>query len=317
VTAAAPTIKERLSYGWRVMSQAAGVLSARARSHPPPRNRADRLANVMFSAARPAALDHERAALERFDLYLFDTMNSSRLRGQIVFEYGTLLQAINRWAGLRVLDVGTGRSTFPAWMSAEGADVTTVELSTPVESAGAGFQERVNRIVSRRPGRIRGVAGSMRQLPFAGGCFDLVTSLSVVEHLDTDLPRRVFVPYEEQQRRLASALDEMIRVAKPGGHVYVTSECCDFQRATTDGWRPAYYYDEGPPLSGAWPADDVPRLFYEYVEARGCSVVGGVQYIPADIARQDHWTWRGPYFSGFSMLARKTPTAFAGMAAQR
>ena len=40
-------------------------------------------------------------------------MNSPRLEGQIVFEYGTLLRALERWSGLRVLDVGTGRSTFP------------------------------------------------------------------------------------------------------------------------------------------------------------------------------------------------------------
>jgi hypothetical protein len=100
-------------------------------------------------------------------------------------------------------------------------------------------------------------------------------------------------------------LDEMIRVAKPGGCVYVTSECCDFDRAMTDRWKPAYYCEEGPALSGAWPAEDVPRLFYEYVANRGCALVGGVAFAPSDIARKDHWTWRGPYFSGFSMLARK------------
>ena len=105
----------------------------------------------------------------------------------------------------------------------------------------------------------------MRDLPFADNSFDLVTSLSVVEHLDTDLPARTFVPYDEQQRRLARVLDEMIRVTKPGGHLYVTSECCDFSRATTDRWKPAYYYDDGPALSGAWPVEDVPRLFYDYV----------------------------------------------------
>jgi len=33
--------------------------------------------------------------------------------------------------------------------------------------------------------------------------------------------------------------------------------------------------------------------------------VGGVQFDPAAIADPDSWSFRGSYFSGFSMLARK------------
>lgn len=307
MTMANPTTKERVSYGWRVMGQASGVLLARLRPRPPAATGADRSqpVNVMFSSARPRALEPERSVLERFDLYLYEVMNSPRLAGQIVFEYGTLLRAIDRWSNLRVLDIGTGRSTFPGWMSGAGAIVTTFDLSKPAERSWGGFQERVNNMVGRRPGAMRAVAGSMRFLPFEDASFDLLTSLSVLEHLDTDLPERTFVPYDEQQRRLGQALDEMIRVTAPGGSIYITSECCDFERARTDRWKPAYYYDEGPALSGAWPVQDVPRLFYDYVAARGCALVGGVQFAVANIAREDHWTWRGPYFSGFSVLARK------------
>jgi SAM-dependent methyltransferase len=298
---------ERARYGWRVMSMASALVHSRLR---PLTRRADAggvppASNVMFSAAIPPTLQAERSTLERFDLYLCDVMNSPRLQGQIVFEYGTLLRAVDRWSGLRVLDVGTGRSTFPHWMSREGAVVTTFDLPQRAEAVGGGFQERMNSLVGRRSDPVRGVAGSMRCLPFADASFDLVTSLSVVEHLDTDLPDRTFVPYQEQQRRLAEVLDEMIRVVRPGGYVYITSECCDFERATTDGWKPAYYYTDGPALSGAWPVRDVPGLFYDYIASRGCELVGGVQFAAADVARADHWTWRGPYFSGFSVLARK------------
>ena len=307
MTTARPSTRSRLDYGWRVLGQATGVLAARLRpARVTPAAAAAVSPNVMFSASLAPALAGERAALERFDLYLYDVMNSPRLEGQIVFEYGTLLRSIPRWRGLRVLDVGTGRSTFPCWISREGAVVTTFDLSTPAERVWGGFQERVNRIVGRRPGAMRAVAGSMRRLPFADASFDLVTSLSVVEHLDTDLPGRTFVPYDEQQRRLAQVLDEMIRVLRPGGRLYLTSECCDFGRATIDRWKPAYYYDEGPALSGAWPVQDVPRLFYDYAATHGCTLVGGVRFDAADLGRDDHWSWRGPYFSGFSMLARKS-----------
>jgi SAM-dependent methyltransferase len=263
----------------------------------------------MFDATRLDAFRAEQQMLAGFDIYLFEVMHAARLRGQIVFEYGTLVRAVDRWKGLRVLDIGTGRSTLPRWMSAQGADVTTFDLAAPVERVSGGFQERMDSLVARRHRTVRSVAGTMRQLPFADGSFDLVTSLSVLEHLDTDLPGCAYVEYGEQRRRLEEALDEMVRVTAPGGHVYITSDCCDFSRATTDAWRNAYYYVEGPALSAAWPVDDVPALFYERLGGRGCALVGGCQFDPHAIAEPSHWTFRGPFFSGFSVLARRNGSA--------
>ena len=150
--------------------------------------------NAMFSHARCLpALQAERSPLERFDLYLFDVMNAPRLRGQIVFEYGTLLRAIDRWKGLSVLDVGTGRSTFPRWMSREGA------VGHHVRSVGKPAEQswrRLSRTGERRASRLRPRSCIRRSSARCAGCrspiasFDLVTSLSVVEHLDTDLPER-------------------------------------------------------------------------------------------------------------------------------
>jgi SAM-dependent methyltransferase len=302
----------RLRYGATVARRGVGVLAGRARGSMPslragsphdPRGSVP--FNTMFGQTLLPALETEKRELASTDLYLFDVMTSPRLRGQIVFEYGTLLRAIDGWTGRTVLDVGTGRSTLPQWMSRQGARVVTLELSTPVERHTPGFHARVDDLVRRRGGDVQPVTGSMRSLPFADRCLDLVTSLSVVEHLDTDLPARTYVPYDEQQRRLATVLDEMIRVTRRGGHVYLTSECCDFRRATGDRWREAYYYDEGPPLSGAWPVGDVQRLFYEYATTRGLTLVGGSTFDAEAIAHERHWTWRGPYFSGFSLLARK------------
>jgi SAM-dependent methyltransferase len=300
-----PNLMARAAYGWRVLEKASGVLRARLRAGAAAPARAAVPFNGMFSRSVLPALQAERSTLECFDLYLFDVMNAARLRGQIVFEYGTLLRAIDSWRDLSVLDIGTGRSTFPRWMSRAGAVVTTFDLGTPVEQGAGGFQQRVDAFVRRKPERLQAVVGSMRCLPFADASTDLLTSLSVVEHLDTNLPERTYVPYDEQQRRLGVVLDEMIRVARPGGSIYLTSECCDYERATTDNWRGAYYYDDGPALSAAWPVRDVLRLFYEYVVDRGCTLVGGLQFNPDGIADANCWTSRGPYFSGFSLLARK------------
>ena len=97
-----------------------------------------------------------------------------------MFEYGTLVHAIPNWRHLRVLDVGTGRSTFPEWMTFQGARVTPLDLATPAEDRRGGFQERINDLVARRASHLTGVAASMLCLPFPDGSFDTVTSLSVV-----------------------------------------------------------------------------------------------------------------------------------------
>jgi SAM-dependent methyltransferase len=299
------TLRQRIDYGRRVTQLALGVLTARLRAGAARPDAPAVPYNTMFARDLLGPLEPHRRTLEAFDLYLFDIMNSVRLRGEKVFEYGTLLAAIRTWDGLRILDVGTGRSTLPQWMTHAGARVFSLDLPAPAEDRWGGFQERLNGLVARRAGPIASLAGSMRRLPFAADSFDLVTSLSVVEHLDTNLPDRAYVPYAEQCRRLAEVLDDAIRVTAPGGHIYLTSECCDFDRATTDAWRGSYYYLNGPALSGAWPVRDVPALFYDFVAARGCTLVGGIRFDAGGIADPDRWSFRGPFFSGFSLLARK------------
>src|SRR5215831_13939640 len=152
-----PTVQARAQYGVRVMERAFGVLRARARRAPAPSARQVPF-NAMFHDALVEALAPEQHALEQFDLYLYDVMTSPRMRGQIVFEYGTLLRAVTSWPGLHVLDIDTGRSTCPQWMSSCGARVTTFDLAAPVEQIAGGFQARVDRLVARPVGNISAVA---------------------------------------------------------------------------------------------------------------------------------------------------------------
>ncbi|MBI1725709.1 MAG: class I SAM-dependent methyltransferase [Candidatus Rokubacteria bacterium] len=279
---------------------------ARVRIQPPPPRVPLAAWNAMFDRSRLPDLEKEKRQLEGFDIALFVALNDPRVIGQIVFEYGTLVNWVSSWAGLRVLDIGSGRSTLPNWMIAQGAKVVSFEFPEPVERRWAGKLGRLNDFLlgaARR--RLRQVSGSMVELPFADQSFDLVTSLSVIEHLDTNLPDRSHVPYAEQRKRAACVLDEMVRVTRPGGLIYLTSECCHYGRATTDAWRSSYYYHEGPALSGAWPIEDVPEIFYDYLADRGCSLIGPIVLDPAWPGADAKATFRGPQFSAFSVLARR------------
>ena len=45
--------------------------------------------------------------------------------------------------------------------------------------------------------------------------------------------------------------------------------------------------------------------FFSWSCVAGCRVTKIFDPKPGAVERADHWTWRGPYFSGFSVLARK------------
>src|SRR4051812_39222274 len=146
-----PTLRQRIDYGRRVVGLALGM--AKARVVEPRTGHADAAPvpyNAMFGRSLLDPLERHRRSLAAFDLYLFDIMNSARLRGEKVFEYGTLLDGVRTWSGKRILDVGTGRSTLPQWMIHQGARVFSLDLPTPAEDRWGGFQERVNGLVARR-----------------------------------------------------------------------------------------------------------------------------------------------------------------------
>lgn len=94
---------------------------------------------------------------------------------------------------LMILDAGCGTGGILA----ELGELGTVTALDPVhEAAGFCAGRGVERLVQ----------GSVVQLPFPDGTFDLVTSLDVIEHVEDD----------------GAALEEMRRVLKPGGLLLLT-----------------------------------------------------------------------------------------------
>jgi len=129
---------------------------------------------------------------------------------------GCMLRAVDS-LGLddpaRVLDVGCGPGDFLVEMLRRGFYVCGVDTSP-------GMLEQARRLLSGEPTG-SGVAlqrASVEQLPFADGCFDLVSCAGVLEYLDSDRP----------------AIRELVRVLRPGGHLLLP---------ITNAWSPAGWFD--------------------------------------------------------------------------
>lgn len=121
-----------------------------------------------------------------------DFITRVRYRGRDL-RYRRLFDVLGRWCSGDVLDVGGGRlierlvprgQPFDAWTVIETSSDLLPEVADP---------------------RVVGQVGDGRALDFVSDRFDAVVSIQVLEH--------VFEPME--------MLTELVRVARPGGHIIV------------------------------------------------------------------------------------------------
>lgn len=102
----------------------------------------------------------------------------------------------------RVLDTGCGAANLLFALSDAGFECAGIDLSP----------ERIERAQKQYP-QMTFTVGSMTQVDFPDASFDLVVSTQTVEHLlDEDLE---------------VAFQEMARLVKPGGLVFVTTRFCE------------------------------------------------------------------------------------------
>jgi 2-polyprenyl-3-methyl-5-hydroxy-6-metoxy-1,4-benzoquinol methylase len=104
----------------------------------------------------------------------------------------------------RILDIGSEISPFPWLLSMKGAKVSLVEVTT--EWAGQ-WRELKNRLGIEIDWHIV----RSEELPFEDETFNVVTSFSVIEH----------------QSNKRAAVDEIVRVLKPGGLLAISFDICE------------------------------------------------------------------------------------------
>jgi SAM-dependent methyltransferase len=263
-------------------------------------------ANTLFSRRACAELRGYIQRLVHSDRAMLARLSDRRIAGVRSWEYGTLLALLSdrpARRGWRALDVGSGASTFPQYLvrSHNVGEMTTLDLPDPHEPPGeeenAGFP-------------LRHVEGSMLQLPFGAETFDLVISISAIEHLDGDRhahrrdplgnPR---IPYDEYVERTSVALREMARVLAPGGLLYVTSDAYvpDLQR--TDAWSSK---EGGAEIWSAYHFGDIERVFMDTIRSAGLRPEGQADFREALLVDDpDRSTYRGRYFTTFAIAATK------------
>jgi polysaccharide pyruvyl transferase WcaK-like protein/SAM-dependent methyltransferase len=111
---------------------------------------------------------------------------------------------------LTMLDIGSELSPMPWLFAALGARVTLIETEGAHAAHWRELRETLGFDVEWQI-----VEGP--RLPFAAGAFDVVTSYSVIEH----------IPDKE------TAIDEAVRVLRPGGTLCLTFDVCEPARGMT------------------------------------------------------------------------------------
>lgn len=95
---------------------------------------------------------------------------------------------------LRILDIGCGTGAMLDQLSKYG------------DVVGADFSQEALKFCRERGLHTPLVRSDVRRMPFASNTFDVITAMDVVEHIDSD----------------KAAMQEIYRVLRPGGRVFIT-----------------------------------------------------------------------------------------------
>ena len=170
--------------------------------------------------------------------------------------------------GLKVLDVGCGVGDFVRSFADKGAKVTGLDISDEVINVARESLEKRN-------GNITLLGGSIEEMDFQPASFDLVTSVTVLQHI-------------VDEERYERAVQNMVNAARPSGHILIVE-------------RAPVTVTERQPSSKQNLTTQVLRAREEWIkdfEGRGCSLVyerGHPSFAISLLLVLQRWTWRFLY----------------------
>jgi lipopolysaccharide biosynthesis glycosyltransferase/SAM-dependent methyltransferase len=123
------------------------------------------------------------------------------------WEYPYAVRHINSFSAgpLKIADVGGGRGVLAWYLAKQGHEVTVYDINFQWNSGNDPLVEQKFFIFAKTHG-FQASFGSVFNIPVPDDSFDVVTCISVVEHV----PRKEY------------ALKELLRVLKPGGRLILT-----------------------------------------------------------------------------------------------
>lgn len=206
----------------------------------------------------------------------------------------------------RALDVGAGDSVFSSFLASAGivGAVTALDLPEAFEDLSSATESLESALGVER------MAGSMLDIPCPDESFDLVTCISAIEHLDghaaahrRDPVGNPQLPYDLYLEKARTALREMARVLRQGGLLYLTTDAYVPRLQESDAW---VKYDTKGVIWSAFRLEDVQPVFLDTLEGEGVSLVGELRLDERSLTLDErHSTFRGRYFTSFSLTARK------------
>jgi SAM-dependent methyltransferase len=214
------------------------------------------------------------------------------------WEYGTMLRGLPDLSGKDILDIGSGPSFLPGYLAHQfRSRVTVLDLPQP-------FTVETNEL--RRRLEHDGVTlklGDMRDLPFKDGSFDIVLSISVIEHLSHSSDHENFPTRESFIDDTKRTLHQMYRVLRPDGWMYLTTDAYVPGRVDNDRWAGKML--DGEPY-GAYPIDQIEKIFIHSLKEAGALFPYPTNYSVERLLESKRYSsYRNRFMTVFNLFAKK------------
>ena len=224
----------------------------------------------------------ERSEIQHLikEIVFFASQHSLEFNPLKWFEYSyAILYSGHRHRG-KVLDIGSAKSVFPYYLTAKGYDVTTIDIADYEYRMRIGHEFNVKSLV-----------GDLRVFrPELTEEFDLITNLSVIEHIDEDT-KVVLI---------------LAKYLKPGGVMVISSDFYDRYIEYPDANRiivqdrPQGSHTD----SRVYTEDMFLKRIIQPLEEVGVERLGFTNYKNVDITNPAERSVRGLYTFGVACLRK-------------